>query len=60
MTKMKTIVFCLPRHVREYAPLHAAQAASAAAALFVIKPAWLASAEFNASHLPFSPRGKLF
>ena len=60
MTQMKTVVVWLKRHLRDYALLHAAQAAGAAAALFVIKPAWLASAEFNASQLPFSPRFKLF
>jgi deoxyribodipyrimidine photo-lyase len=39
---------------RDHAPLHAAQAARAAAALYVIEPAWLASAEFSPSHLHFT------
>ncbi len=39
---------------RDHAPLHAAQTASAAAALYVIEPEWLASPEFSASHLHFS------
>ena len=48
MPRMRILLVRLKRHLRAHAPL------------FVIKPAWLTSAEFNASHLPFSPRGKLF
>ena len=48
MPRMRILLVWLERHLRAHAPL------------FVIKPAWLASAEFNASHLPFSPWGKLF
>ena len=48
MPRMRILPGWLKRHLRAHAPL------------FVIKPAWLASAEFSASHLLFSPRGKLF
>jgi len=56
---MHTALVWLKRDLRlhDHAPLHAAQAAGAAAALFVIEPAWLNSAEFNASHLHFTLQG---
>ncbi len=56
---MHTALVWLKRdlRLRDHAPLHAAQAAGAAAALFVIEPAWLASPEFNASHLQFTLDG---
>ncbi len=38
----------------DHAPLAAAAAADGAAALFVIEPEWLASAEFDAQHLEFT------
>ncbi len=56
---MDTALVLLKRDLRlhDHAPLQAAQAAGAAAALFVIEPAWLNSAEFNASHLHFTLQG---
>ena len=59
MQRMHTALVWLKRDLRlhDHAPLHAAQAAGAAAALFVIEPAWLASPEFNASHLQFTLQG---
>ncbi len=40
--------------LRDHAPLAAAQGFNAAAALYVIEPEWLASPEFDASHLDFA------
>jgi deoxyribodipyrimidine photo-lyase len=40
--------------LRDHAPLLAAQGARAAAAVYVIEPDWLASAEFDGSHLDFT------
>ena len=40
--------------LRDHAPLSAAQQGTAAAALYIIEPAWLASPEFDGSHLDFS------
>jgi len=40
--------------LRDHAPLQAAQGARAAAALYVIEPEWLASPEFDGSHLDFT------
>ncbi len=40
--------------LRDHAPLHAARSARAAAALYVVEPAWLGSAEFDSSHLHFT------
>ncbi len=40
--------------LRDHAPLHAAESAREAAALFVIEPDWLASPEFSTSHLHFT------
>lgn len=59
MPRMHTALVWLKRdlRLRDHAPLHAAQSAGAAAALFVIEPTWLASAEFNASHLQFTLQG---
>ena len=59
MRPMHTALVWLKRdlRLRDHAPLHAAQAAGAAATLFVIEPAWLASPEFNASHLQFTLQG---
>jgi deoxyribodipyrimidine photo-lyase len=59
MPRMPTALVWLKRdlRLRDHAPLHAAQAAGASAALFVIEPVWLASAEFNASHLQFTLQG---
>ncbi len=56
---MHTALVWLKRdlRLRDHAPVHAAQAAGAAAALFVIEPAWLHSPEFNPSHLQFTLRG---
>jgi deoxyribodipyrimidine photo-lyase len=53
---METALVWLKRDLRlhDHAPLHAAQGARAAAALFVIEPAWLHSPEFSASHLHFT------
>ena len=59
MPRMHTALVWLKRdlRLRDHAPLHAAQAAGAAAALFVIETTWLASPEFNASHLRFTLDG---
>ncbi len=56
---MPTALVWLKRDLRlhDHAPLHAAQAAGAAAALYVIEPAWLASPEFSASQLQFALQG---
>lgn len=40
--------------LRDHAPLHTAQGARSAAAVYVVEPAWLASPEFSASHLQFT------
>jgi hypothetical protein len=56
MRVMDNAVVWLERdlRLRDHAPLHAAQSARAAAALYVIEPAWLASPEFSPSHLQFT------
>ena len=57
---MPTTLVWLKRdlRLRDHAPLHAAHAAQCeAAALFVIEPAWLGSAEFSPSHLHFTLQG---
>ncbi|MDP2006760.1 MAG: FAD-binding domain-containing protein [Rubrivivax sp.] len=53
---MDTALVWLKRdlRLRDHAPLHAAQGARAAVALYVIEPAWLASPEFSSSHLHFT------
>ena len=53
---MPTALVWLKRDLRcrDHAPLAAAQGCDGAAALFIIEPAWLASAEFDASHLDFT------
>ncbi len=40
--------------LRDHAPLAAAQAFEAAGAVFIIEPEWLASPEFDGSHLDFT------
>jgi deoxyribodipyrimidine photo-lyase len=52
---MRALVW-LKRDLRlaDHAPLAEAARADAAAALYVIEPAWLASAEFDAQHLAFA------
>ena len=59
MRAMDTALVWLKRdlRLRDHAPLHAAQAARAAAAVYVIEPAWLGSPEFSASHLQFTLAG---
>ncbi len=53
---MESALVWLKRDLRllDHAPLQAAQGARVAAALYVIEPDWLASPEFDGSHLHFT------
>ena len=56
---MDSALVWLKRDLRlhDHAPLHAAQGARQAAAVFVIEPDWLASPDFDAAHLDFTLQG---